>query len=66
MEFQEEKPNFITKSKNFIKECTRILRVTKKPTMQEFKIIVKVSAIGIAIIGLIGSLIQILWILIKP
>lgn len=46
--------------KNFTKECRRVLRVTKKPTKEEFKIIVKVSAIGLLIIGLIGFIIQVL------
>lgn len=41
----------------FVKECVRVLKVTKKPTKEEFKTIVKVSALGMAIIGLIGFLI---------
>ncbi len=65
MELQEEKQNFFTRFKSFIKECKRVFRITKKPTMKEFKIIVKVTAIGIAIIGIIGFLIQMIWILIK-
>ena len=39
-------------------ECRRVLRVTKKPTMVEFKTIVKVSALGMSIIGIIGFLLQ--------
>lgn len=39
-------------------ECRRVLRVTKKPTMYEFKTIVKVSGLGMAIIGIIGFLMQ--------
>jgi len=41
----------------FLRECVRVLKVTKKPTKEEFKTIVKVSALGMAIIGLIGFLI---------
>ena len=44
----------------FLKECGRVLRVTKKPSKQEFQTIVKVSALGMAIIGLIGFLIIVL------
>ena len=55
---QEEKPSFMTKAKRFGRECLRVLRVTKKPTKEEFKTIVKVSGLGILIIGLIGFLIQ--------
>ena len=57
---QEEKPSFISKAKRFGKECLRVLRVTKKPTKEEFKTIVKVSGLGILIIGLMGFVIQML------
>lgn len=43
--------------KAFIGECHRVLRITKKPTMAEFKTIVKVTAIGMGLIGLVGFLI---------
>lgn len=57
----EEKETIITKFKRFIKECVRVLKVTKKPTSTEFKTIVKVSGIGILLIGLIGFIIQLLY-----
>jgi len=41
-----------------LREWQRVLRVTKKPDKVEFKMIVKVSALGIAIIGLLGFVIQ--------
>ncbi len=44
--------------RNFVTESRRVLRVTKKPTKEEYKTIVKVSAIGIAFIGLIGFLLH--------
>ncbi len=50
--------SFILKSKSFIKECIRVLKVTKKPDKEEFKTIVKVSGLGILIIGLVGFIIQ--------
>jgi len=46
--------------KAFIKECKRVLRVTKKPTKDEFKNIIKISGIGILIIGLIGFIVQVI------
>ena len=46
------------KIKSFIQECLRVLKVTRKPDAIEFKTIVKVSAIGILIIGLIGFAVQ--------
>ena len=47
------------KFKAFVNECKRVLRVTKKPDATEFKTIVKVSGIGIILIGLVGFIIQI-------
>ena len=46
------------KVKSFIGECLRVLKITKKPDAIEFKTIVKVSGLGILIIGLIGFVIQ--------
>ena len=46
------------KFKGFCKECLRVLKVTKKPDRMEFTTIVKVTSIGIVIIGLIGFLLQ--------
>ncbi len=60
MEYAEEKPSLLFKVKKYLKECWRVIKVTKKPTTIEFKTIVKVSGLGIIIIGLIGFLIQII------
>lgn len=46
------------KIKSFVQECIRVLKVTKKPDSIEFKTIVKVSGLGILIIGLIGFIVQ--------
>jgi len=51
------------KLKRFINECVRVLKVTKKPDRFEFTTIVKVSGLGILIIGLIGFLIQMIKVL---
>ncbi|MBW2963763.1 protein translocase SEC61 complex subunit gamma [Candidatus Woesearchaeota archaeon] len=53
-EYQETK---IQKLKKFLRECKRVIRVTRKPNREEFKTIVKVSGLGMIIIGLIGFLI---------
>jgi len=66
MEFQtQEKRTLLSKFRSFVLESKRVFTVTKKPTKEEFKIIVKVSGIGILIIGLMGFIIQILWQFIK-
>lgn len=59
-ERKEQKRGFVAKMKRFWIECKRVLRVTKKPDKQEFKLIVKISGVGMAIIGVIGFLISFL------
>ncbi|HLC55179.1 MAG TPA: protein translocase SEC61 complex subunit gamma [Candidatus Nanoarchaeia archaeon] len=54
----------LAKLKTFIQECGRVFRLTTKPSKEEFKTILKASALGMAIIGLIGFIIQIAWILV--
>ena len=49
----------LNRLKEFIKESIRVFKITKKPSKSEFGIVVKVSAIGIAIIGVLGFLITI-------
>lgn len=41
----------------FINQSIRVYKVTRKPTKEEYKMIVKMSAIGITIIGMIGFII---------
>ncbi|HIH31265.1 TPA: protein translocase SEC61 complex subunit gamma [Candidatus Woesearchaeota archaeon] len=60
----EEKPTLIGKLKNFVKECVRVLKVTKKPTKEEFKTISKISGLGILVIGLIGFLVHLIDVLV--
>ena len=62
----EEKQTLFTKFKSFLMQSKRVFKITKKPSMEEFKVIVKITSLGIAIIGIIGFLIYLLWILIKP
>ena len=62
MKFKE----LLIKLKSFLIECKRVWKITRKPTKDEFKVIVKVTAIGMLIIGLVGFLINMMWqILIK-
>jgi len=55
----------LLKLKTFIIESRRVFQITKKPSKEEFTTIVKVTAIGVAVIGFIGFVIQIGYILIK-
>ena len=38
----------------FIKDAKRVLKVSRKPDMQEYKELAKVTSIGVVIIGVIG------------
>ena len=48
----------------FAQECIRVLKVTKKPDRVEFTTIVKMSGLGMIVIGLVGFIITMLKILI--
>ena len=50
----------LARLKSFYAECVRVFKITKKPTRQEYMAIVKVSGLGILIIGLIGFVIHII------
>ena len=54
MENHEVKPSRL---KRFFKESWRVLRITKRPNGDEFKNLVKVTGLGIAIIGALGFVI---------
>ncbi|MDD5254184.1 MAG: protein translocase SEC61 complex subunit gamma [Candidatus Nanoarchaeia archaeon] len=51
----------ITRFTSFLQECKRVFTITKKPSKTEFIAIVKVTGIGIALIGLLGFIITILF-----
>ncbi len=57
-EFQPDVPQ--GKVKRFIKETMRVLRITKKPDWEEYKTLLKVTGIGIAVIGMLGFVIFLL------
>lgn len=50
----------ITKNiKSFIIKCSRVWKVMRKPNSTEYKITLKVSALGLLLIGFIGFIISI-------
>ena len=55
---QQNTTSWAYKVKSFIGECFRVLKITRKPDATEFKTIVKVSGLGILIIGLLGFVVQ--------
>ncbi len=43
------------------REYKRVLKITKKPDAEEFKMIVKVTGLGMTIIGFVGFLISLIF-----
>jgi len=52
------KKSLASKAKTFIVECKRVLKITRKPTNEELKTIVKITALGLVVIGLVGFIIS--------
>ncbi|MBI5391054.1 protein translocase SEC61 complex subunit gamma [Candidatus Woesearchaeota archaeon] len=52
----ENNNNSLMRFRRFVGECIRVMKVTKKPDMIEFKTILKASALGIGVLGMIGFL----------
>jgi len=46
------------KTKSFFIKCKRVWYVLKKPSRKEFQMTAKVSAIGIALLGVLGFIIS--------
>ena len=59
-EMQQEHINtgWRAKIQRWFQEYKRVLLVTKKPTKEEFITIVKISGLGILLIGLLGFIVQ--------
>jgi len=55
------KPSRMVRFRSFLVECRRVWQVTQKPNTQELKTIVKVTGLGILLIGFLGAIINILW-----
>jgi protein transport protein SEC61 subunit gamma-like protein len=52
-----QKRSFGSKLKSFLIQNKRVLKITKKPNKEEYKVTLKVSGLGILLIGLIGFII---------
>lgn len=50
----EEEQDIKSRIKGFVRECGRVLKITKKPTMKEYKMIVMITGAGMLVIGLLG------------
>jgi protein transport protein SEC61 subunit gamma and related proteins len=45
---------------SFFRKCRRVWLIMKKPDLEEFKLVSKISLIGLLLIGLIGFLISVI------
>jgi protein transport protein SEC61 subunit gamma-like protein len=59
----EQDESLKTRMRRFITQCIRVLKITKRPDKDEYRMLVKVSGLGIAVIGFIGFLLHVLWVL---
>ncbi len=57
MNFKE----LVGRLQSFLLECKRVWQVTRKPNKEEFLVVVKVTGIGILLIGFIGFIVNFLW-----
>jgi len=49
----------IEKLKSFLAQCVRVWHVLRKPSIEELKVVSKITALGLLAVGLIGFLISI-------
>ena len=59
----EEDQSLKTRLRRFAIQCVRVLKITKRPDRDEYRMLVKVSGLGIAVIGVIGFLLHAIWVL---
>jgi protein transport protein SEC61 subunit gamma and related proteins len=52
--------NLGVKAKSFFIKCKRVWLSLRKPTKKEFQMTAKISAIGIALLGVLGFLISLI------
>ena len=51
---------------SFLQQCARVWHLLRKPSLEEWKMVSKVSAIGLGIIGLLGFLISVIMSFVYP
>jgi len=51
---------------SFFSQCVRVWHLLRRPTSEEFKIVSKISAIGLGVIGLLGFAITMIMSFVYP
>jgi len=54
------------KLSSFTGQCIRVWHLLRKPTSEEFKVVSKISAIGLGIIGLLGFVVTMIMSFVFP
>ncbi|MHA1129623.1 MAG: protein translocase SEC61 complex subunit gamma [Candidatus Helarchaeota archaeon] len=52
---------YIERFRNFLQNSKRVFRLARKPTFTELRLITRVCLLGVAIIGLVGFIIKIIF-----
>jgi protein translocase SEC61 complex gamma subunit len=52
-------------TKKILKNIQRVWKVTKKPSKKEYRTTIKIVSIGFLIIGLIGFIMEMIWLGVK-
>ncbi|MHA1231599.1 MAG: protein translocase SEC61 complex subunit gamma [Candidatus Helarchaeota archaeon] len=47
--------------KNFWQNAKRVIKLSRKPTLKEFRMIARICALGVVVIGFIGYAIQMMF-----
>ncbi len=50
---------------SFVNQCIRVLKIMKKPSLEEIKLTIKITLLGMTIIGAIGYLIFAIFVLLS-
>lgn len=54
------------KFSSFVLQCARVWHLLRKPSLEEWKTVSKISAIGMGLIGLLGFLITLIMTFVYP
>ncbi len=50
---------------SFVNQCIRVLKIMKKPSLEEIKLTIKITLLGMTLIGAIGYLIFAIFVLLS-
>lgn len=63
---QSNKPGYWQRFKNFITNAKRVLKVANKPSRKEYFMVFKICSIGMALLGVVSYVIQLIFSVVVP